>query len=131
MLGPKQPRLVVTLLHRTHLTTDTWLGIGSSHLGLTRPLYAESFWDDAYDTPVDVGMGKVWGVSRGLVPDPASVGATTLGPSSILSSDNAVFGTGEDTLFDTFFALNSDGGSWNEFEFNTTVQCVPDMSVMR
>ena len=99
----------------------TWIGIGSSHLGLDRPLYAESFWDDSYDW--NPNMGKVWGLSRGLVPDPATLNDPlkhTLGPASILSTSHPAFGTLPTSIFDTYFALNSDGGSWNEFAFNTT-----------
>jgi hypothetical protein len=99
----------------------TWIGIGSSHLGLDRPLYAESFWDDSYDW--NPNMGKVWGLSRGLVPDPATLNdplTHTLGPASILSTSHPAFGTLPTSTFDTYFALNSDGGSWNEFAFNTT-----------
>jgi len=99
----------------------TWFGIASSKLGVNKPLYAEPFWDDAYAFDgKNTNFGDVWGIAPGLVPSVAGLKELRqLGPKSILSSNHPDFGTSTGT-YDTYFGINSDGGSMTEFEFNTT-----------
>lgn len=111
-------------------TDYTLFGLAGSVIGSSQALWAEPFWDHAF-LSAPGPFGKVWGMSRGMVPNPERLRADgTLGPESLLSALHPDFG--ERSHFDVRFAVLSDGRSLStEFDRAFSAESSPQHDAVR